>query len=196
LIVPALAELAVATQPLRLIGAKKWRELAGAVGHATLVGLSTLAGVVIYLGINAKVSGNPLQFTIYQKEHWYQGVGFLPDTLRYIGENALNERFNSIGMAIWIPELVLFVLGVVLLVYGFRRQRLAMSLYLLVYIGCVYSATWLLSAGRYLACAVPVFMIAGEWLAKRERQKMAVYWLSGALFMVYMIAYLLGRQVM
>lgn len=196
LFLPALAEVAVSAHPLRLMKTKQWTAILRTAVRALLLGCSTLAGIGVYLAINARVSGNPLQFTVYQREHWFQGLGFLPDTLHYIWENAVNERFNSIGMAIWIPELVLFAVGVLLLLYGIRRQRISVSLYLGAYLVCIYSATWLLSAGRYLSCAVPLFMIAGEWLAKRGKWRLAVYWLSGALFIIYLTAYITGKQVM
>ncbi len=190
LILPALAEIYTAYKPIK---AKRLREI---IAGASMVSIGTLVSIWIYLGINARVSGNPFQFSIYQKEHWSQGFGFLPQTIKYIWENAVATRFQSISMALWIPELLLFGLGITALVYGIKRQRISVSIYFAGYLICVYSATWLLSAGRYMACAVPLFMIGGEWLAAHPKCKLPVQWLSISLMTIYMIAYYLWKQVM
>lgn len=196
LLLPALAEVWMAYRPLGLFKEKRWRETGKPLGFAAVLGAGAMAGVGVYLGINEAVSGNPFQFVIYQREHWHQGLGFLPHTLQYIGEYAVTDRFRSMGMAIWLPELVLFGVSLLLLGYGIKKLRRSASLYLIGYLTVVYSATWLLSAGRYLACGVPLFMIAGEWLTRHPRWKTAVYWLSASLFMMYLIAFYLWKQVM
>ncbi len=196
LILPALAEIFAAYKPIKMMREKCYGQLRKGLAGAAAVSIGTMVSIWIYLGINIKVSGNPFQFSIYQKEHWNQGFGFLPQTVKYIWENAVATRYQSISMSLWIPELILFGGGILSLLYGIKKQRISVSIYYAAYLICVYSATWLLSAGRYMACAVPMFMIAGEWLTEHPKWKLPVFWICTSLFTVYMSAYYLWKQVM
>ena len=53
------------------------------------------------------------------------------------------------------PELILFVIAIVLLAYGLTRHPLKYTAFLLVYTLVNYSVTFLISGGRYMSCAFP-----------------------------------------
>lgn len=121
-------------------------------------GLIYFASVLIYLylGLNYWVTGNAFQFTVYQKNHWYHTTTWftncVAEIMRYISGQVSNTT-----LLIWYPELILFVVAAALLLYSLRTQPLKYSAYLLVYTLINYSVTFLISGGRYMLNALPLF---------------------------------------
>ena len=72
--------------------------------------------------------------------------------MRYI-----SGQFSDTTLLIWYPELILFVVAAALLLYSLRTQPLKYSAYLLVYTLINYSVTFLISGGRYMLNALPLF---------------------------------------
>ncbi len=155
------------------------------------------AGTLIYLGINYYVEGDPFRFMYYQKNHWGNALCLMPRTLGYIFSYVKNEWFSSASMAIWIPELLLFILLAVCIVYGFiKKTRLTYMVYLIAFFVLTYSSTWLISAGRYTLSALPLFMIGGQWMGEHEREGKPVYFIFAVLFTIYWIGNFMWKQVM
>ena len=69
-------------------------------------------------------------------------------------------------------------------------------LYGYVYLVLNYSLSWLLSAGRYLSCALPFFLFAAALTARRPRLFALVACASGVLFVAALSVYLTGGQIM
>lgn len=156
-----------------------------------------LLGFAVYLGINWYVEGDPFRFLYYQKAHWYNG--FLPiwETVAYVAENALAQGYTSAGMSIWVPELALFFVWLAWLVYGiYRKLRPTYLAYLAVLFLITFSSSWLISGGRYTLCALPGFMLTGEWAGRHERWKLPFAAASAMFMALYLAGYMLGRQVM
>lgn len=159
--------------------------------------LLTPIGNLIYFYINYKVEGNPFQFTIYQSEHWYHDTTYFTNALDEIGEKITNaDTTNSAIMSIWLPELLLFVLVVVLLIYGLKRHPLKYTAYLLVYTLICYSVTFLISGGRYMSCAFPLFIIAGEILDRHPKVYQWIVALSAMAMGMYLTGYFAWKQIM
>ena len=153
------------------------------------------AGSLVYLGLNAAVTGDPFAFTVMQ-EHWSQGFCWISDTLWYVLENARSYPTVSIRYEIWIPTLAMFPLFFALLCYAWKRFRSMYTLYAFVYLVLNYSLSWLLSAGRYLSCALPFFLFAAALTEKRPWLTALLAGGMGAGFLINLALYLTGGQIM
>ena len=125
-------------------------------------------GFGAYLLLNWKVSGNPFQFLIYQREHWSQTMGSVGGTLKYTIVNAFHYDSAAARQGIWIPQLVAIVAAFSLLGAAWRRVHPADGAYALVYLWISFSPTWLLSGPRYwmaMYALYPVLalMAPGRW---------------------------------
>ena len=59
-----------------------------------------------------------------------------------------------------------------------------------------YSLSWLLSAGRYLSCALPFFLFAAALTEKRPWLTALLAGGMGAGFLINLTVYLTGGQIM
>lgn len=179
---PALIELGRNARP-------QARPLAYALKRLPLIGMPLL-GAGAYLLLNWRVDGDPLAFAVHQR-HWYQGGMAVPWVLEYIWQY-MWEYFNQpISWAVWLPELVLFgAFFAVLMLAGLRREVPASILgYGVAYLLVNYSLSWLLSAGRYLSCGVPLFMLEAYLVKDRPALRGCLLAVQGALLGVYLFAY-------
>lgn len=190
-------ELIYFKRGIKLIREKKWKSIMRRIVYPGCICATMLLGVVVYLIINYEVEGDPFRFMYYQRNHWGNGLCFMWETVGYIKDYVLGGWYTSIGMSLWVPELVLFVVYVVMIIYGFRRKLRPMYMaYLIVFFLLTYSSTWLISAGRYTVNALPVFMLAGEWLERHKKWKGPVMVFSAMLMAVYMVGYYGWKQIM
>ena len=176
---------------------KDWRAILKKILLPGLLCASMLFGLGIYFYINWRVEGDPLRFLYYQRTHWCNG--FLPiwKTISDVVKNAYTGRYSSVGMSIWIPELVLFFVWIGWLAYGIRRRLRPMYLlYMTALFFITFSSNWLISGGRYTLCALPGFMLAGEWMDRHERWKVPAVAVSAMLMALYLVGYMTGKQVM
>lgn len=154
-------------------------------------------GNLIYFYLNYKVEGNPFKFQEYQKNHWnhevtsfYKGFG---DVWKYFKDAGTT---NSMKMSIWMPEVIIVILVIVVLFYALKTQPLKYTAYLWVYTMVCYGVTFLISGGRYMLCALPIFIIAGDFFEQHERLYRLAVILSTAFMAVYMAGYFNGKQIM
>lgn len=192
-----LVELFYFKRGIRLIREKKWKSFLKRVIYPGCVVATMLFGLVVYLLINYAVEGDLFRFMYYQKNHWGNGLCPIWETIKYITQNAVSGWSSSVGMSLWVPELLLFAGYLIAIVYGSIRKLRPMYLaYLVVFFLLTYSSTWLISAGRYTLSALPVFMLAGDWLSKHEKRKIPVMILSAMLMVIYMTGYYSWKQIM
>ena len=146
-------------------------------------------GNLVYLWINYRVEGDPFRFVFYQKDHWHLGPTFFTNTIREISSYLFRpETSVSLKACIWLPEFLLFFLTFAALYYGRKRHPLKYTAFLYVYTMINYSVTWLVSGGRYMLCALPLFVILGELVSRHKK----VYpWLIAG-FSILMAIYLGG----
>lgn len=154
-------------------------------------------GNLIYFYLNYKVEGDPFKFQEYQKEHWYHEVttfnkGF-GDVWKYFTDAGTS---NSMKISVWLPEVLIVVLVIVLLFYAAKRYPLKYTAYLWVYTMVCYGVTFLISGGRYMLCALPIFIIAGDFFDRHEKMYKLVVILSTVFMAVYMTGYFNGKQIM
>ena len=172
LIGAACAEAFCQAKPLVEHGEKR-RKAFFELGRRLPLLLAPFLGSFVYFGLNAYVTGNPFAFAKMQ-EHWSQGFQWFPEVLTYLGRNALTWDNVLTRWEMWIPELILFPLFALLLWRSWRKHRSMFTLYAFVYFILNYCLSWLLSAGRYLSCAVPCFFFAADELEECP-------WLTGLL---------------
>jgi hypothetical protein len=126
-------------------------------------------GTFLYLLINRQVTGEWFRFMVYQKEHWHQRFGFFADNLRghYLNIFSMSGK-NAVG--IWGPQLIMFFLCMVLLIYSTNKLRTSYILFSFAYILVSYSPTWLLSGPRYITGMFSLYLMLGilgrrvQWL--------------------------------
>lgn len=194
LIGAACAEIVSAERPLAKRGRERRKAILRIVGKLPILAAPAL-GSLVYLGLNAYVTGDPFAFAQMQK-HWSQGFMWFPRVLAYLGRNAFTWHTVTTRWEMWIPELLLFPLFALLLWKSWKRHRSMFTLYALVYFILNYCLSWLLSAGRYLSCAVPFFFFAADLLEGRPRTTAALVVFMALLQCLFCYRYLCWGQVM
>ncbi|MBC5732628.1 glycosyltransferase family 39 protein [Lawsonibacter hominis] len=157
--------------------------------------LLPLLGTLVYLGLNWSVTGTPFGFTEMQK-HWSQGFCWISETLWYVLQNAVSYYDETIRLQLWVPTLVLFPVFFGVLLAVNRRCRSMYTLYAFATLVLDYSLSWLLSAGRYLSCAVPFFLFAAVLTQRHRGASIALAAGGAVLFAVTLLGYLAGGQIM
>ncbi len=94
---------------------------------------------------------------------------WFPKVLAYLVKNAFTWHNVVTRWEMWIPELVLFPVFALLLWKSCKKHQSMFTLYAFVYFILNYCLSWLLSAGRYLSCAVPCFFFAADELEEKPR---------------------------
>ncbi|NBJ93402.1 glycosyltransferase family 39 protein [Parablautia muri] len=192
-----LVELLYAEKGFSLLRDKRWKDFFGKVIWPGCICALMLGGFWIYLLINYLVEGDFLKFMYYQKNHWGNALCPIWKTIGYIKDNALGGWYTSTGMSLWVPELFLFAVYLIAIVYGVCKKLRPMYLvYLITFFMLTYSSTWLISAGRYTLSALPIFMLAGEGVEKKEKWKIPVVTASAMAMMLYMTGYYSWKQIM
>lgn len=191
------AEILYAEHFLTKLKERDWKAILKKIILPGLLCATMLLGLGVYLYINWRVEGDPFRFLYYQRTHWYNG--FLPvwETISYVAKNAFAERYTSVGLSIWIPEFVLFFVWIGWIVCGIcRKLRPMYLLYLTALFLVTFSSSWLISGGRYTLCALPGFMLTGEWISRHERWKVPAVAVSEMLMTLYLTGYMTRQQVM
>jgi len=194
LIGAAVAELCNEEKPLAPRGEAGRRSL-WAVGKCLPLLCVPVLGSLAYFGLNAYVTGDPFAFTVMQ-EHWSQGFMWFPRVLAYLARNAFTWHNVTTRWEMWVPELVLFPIFAVLLWKTWKKHRSMFTLYGFVYFILNYCLSWLLSAGRYLSCALPCFLFAADELEGRPKTAAVLCGAMMVLQCVFLYRYLCWGQVM
>lgn len=194
LIGAAFAELFCEVKPLEWHGEERRRALVKMAKQLPLIVMPVL-GSLCYLALNSYIAGDPFAFTEMQ-QHWSQGFQWFPGVLAYLLKHALTWPRVIVRWEMWIPELVLFPVFVFLLLRSWKKHRSMFVLYGAVYFILNYCLSWLLSAGRYLACAVPFFLFGAEELEGRPKATALVVGAMVVLQGWFCCRYLCWGQVM
>ena len=188
-------EFFVTYQPIECLRKKRFADFIQALLKKGSFLLLTMAGCLVYLGINKSVEGDWFRFRVYQKEHWYHTTTFVADSIDEIiyyitNADILMKRY------VWVPELVIFIAAMLLLLYSLRRHPLRYSAFLFVYTIVNYSVTFLISGGRYMACALTAFLFLAEWTTGRKTLYYIILFLFICLIGVYFHGFMSGQQVL
>ena len=186
LIVPLLWELVHDTVQRRRVSIRQ------------VVGLLLVPlGFAAYCCINRRVSGNPFQFLIYQREHWNQRTGLFFSTAAYQTDyllRCLRSGNWRDALGLWLPNLIACFSALILLAKAAPRLRASQTAWFLAYYIIAVGATWLLSAPRYLLVLLPVPLALAQCVQKRTAN-IALTALSALAALGYLIAFALRWQV-
>lgn len=190
----AVAELFCEAKPLAINGEE--RKIAFLrMGKKLPLLMAPILGSLVYFGLNYHVTGDPFAFTVMQR-HWSQGFQWFPEVLSYLAKNAFTWPNISTRWEMWIPELILFPVFALLLWKSWKKHRSMFTLYGFVYFILNYCLSWLLSAGRYLSCAIPCFFFAADELEGKPRLTAVLLIFMSALQCFFCYRYLCWGQVM
>lgn len=190
-----MVEFFITYRPVEMIRQKRFKMFVQMFFTKGIWLFLTLIGNLIYLGINQAVEGDPFRFQYYQREHWFHSTTYVSNCL---GEIISYVKMGDPDMrlAIWLPELVLFVLAMGCILYALRRHPLRYSAFLIVYTIVNYSITFLISGARYMLLALPMFIILAECTKKHKWLYSLFLMVSLCLLGVYFRLYMAGGQVM
>lgn len=194
LIGAAVAELGSELRPLARTGLAR-RQAFGVLGRKLPLLCAPALGSLVYLALNFFVAGDAFAFTRMQ-EHWSQGFQWFSEVLVYLARNAMTWPKLSTRWEMWIPELVLFPVFALLLWKSWKKHRSMLTLYGFVYFILSYCLSWLLSAGRYLSCAVPCFLFAADELEDKPGRTAVLLAGMAVLQAIFLYRYLCWGQVM
>lgn len=153
-------------------------------------------GFVAYLGVNVLVAGNPFQFTVYQREHWGQQLGWFFNTAAYQTREAIsNWHFDpETFVGLWGANLASIFGSLMVMILAVKRLRLSHTAWFIVYFVVAIGATWLLSAPRYMCAFLPL-PLAVAALTRRESVQTVVEPCCIALGLMYFYAFVMRWQV-
>lgn len=194
LIGAAAAELFCEVKPLATDGRERKTAFLE-IGKKLPLLMAPVLGSLVYFGLNCYVTGDPFAFTRMQ-QHWSQGFQWFPSVLAYLAKNAFTWPNVSTRWDMWIPELVLFPVFGLLLWKTWKKHRSMFTLYGFVYFILNYCLSWLLSAGRYLSCALPCFFFAADELEDRPKFTAVLLAIMALLQCFFCYRYLCWGQVM
>lgn len=141
-------------------------------------------GFLAYLWLNWRLFGNPTQFLVFQREHWFQRFGSIGNTLRYSLYNSVFYDDHLYQLGVWRPQVALLIAVPLLILWRRKRERPGDTAYALVYQYVAFAPTWLLSGARYASCCYALYpMLAG---IPRKRRDFAVLLGAGIALLIYM----------
>ena len=154
-------------------------------------------GFAAYCYINWRVSGNPFQFLIYQREHWNQRTGLFFSTAAYQTDYFLRSLTSGSwrdALGLWLPNLIACFAALGLLAAAAPKLRASQTAWFLAYYIVAVGATWLLSAPRYLLVLLPVPLALAQCTRARTAGHVLTA-LSALCSLGYLIAFALRWQV-
>lgn len=154
-------------------------------------------GLLIYFLINYHITGDPFKFLEYQSVVWGNEGQYFGKTVSDVWNRAFtNELTGVTRFTAGIAALAFFVMAVVLMIYGIRRIHNRYILFLVFYVIMCYTHGWLISSGRYMSVAFPMFLILGEFSEKHENIGTILLIISSMLFGVILYAFLTWKQIL
>ncbi len=154
-----------------------------------------LLGTGIYLFCNYKTTGDWFKFLEYQKMFWHHEAAYFGKGISLMENRVTDERGFQL-FAIWLPQLISVIFGVAALVYGLRKTRSMYSSFLVATIMLSTGTDWVLSAARYMTCAIPAFIILADFGERHEWAEHLITATMAIAFGVFFVAYFLTRQIL
>lgn len=185
-----------AYKPFTLLKGKEYKTLCKHIFSKLSPVLIMPVGTLIYLYQNYAVTGDAFKFLEYQERVWGQHAQYFGQTVADNFRNLTTTLWSETqSVCIWLPQFVLFFLCTATLVYGLRRHRSGYILFLVLYLIMNYTPSLLLSGGRYMCVAFPMFIILGEFFETHPKLWEGAIITSSLLFTLYMGTYLDYGQV-
>lgn len=196
LLIPAGIEWLLHYQPIGMLVKRKYKEFTRSL-LILLPICSGLLGLITYLMINNQVAGNPFKFLELQESVWHHHYEYVGKAITTIFHYAFGGRYDAKMVAVlWIPQAAIATLALALLVYAANKHKPQEIFYLAAYTIVSFSASFILSGGRYMSVAIPMFLILAKWFDSKPRLHLAWVILSSMLLALYTAGYVLGYQIM
>lgn len=154
-------------------------------------------GLLAYLYINYDVTGNAFQYSIYQREHWFQKLYLFFDTARYQMEYAVRtllEGDSRSFLGLWLPNLVAIFSSLIVMYMAAKKLNPTYTAYFIVYFAFVVGPTWLLSAPRYFIVAFPLAFAAAA-ITEEKSKDTALTIISVAGGLLYLALFVMGYPI-
>lgn len=184
-------------KPFLMVKANQRKELVKIIFTKAIWIPSMLLGTCVYFYINYRVTSNPFKFLEYQSEIWAQRAQYFGITVSEIWDRAFGREVSGVmKVSVWMPSILLFILAVVLLLYGMRRIDNKYIAFLSAYVIMNYTPSWLMSSGRYMSVAFPMFLIMAVFSDKYQEADKWIVVISAVLFGIYMTGFLTWKYIM
>lgn len=170
----AFVEYFFSDRPIQKIREHKGKSVCRDIFRKILPSSLMLLGTGLYLAMNYAVDGNPFQFSLYQKEHWFQHFTPLPQCITIILQEIGRNGGDPTLVNIWLPDLVVFLFSLAVILAAVRLLDPAWSAYFLICILLNFSISWPLSCGRYMSTAFPLFLTLSIMTEKKPFLKYSV----------------------
>ncbi|MBR5157403.1 MAG: glycosyltransferase family 39 protein [Clostridia bacterium] len=154
-------------------------------------------GTLIYLYINYDISGDPFYFLSLEKQFWHQTSQPFCKTIGTFWDIITTGKYKPATLlASFVPGFIVLICSYVTLMYGAKKHKTMYIAWLAVSIIVNSSMSWPLSFCRYMATAVPLYMILADECEKHEKLKLGIFISWSILFGMYFTGYLIGKQIM
>lgn len=154
-----------------------------------------LLGTGIYLFCNYRTTGEWFKFLEYQKTIWHHEAAYFGTGISLMENRVISERGFQL-FALWLPQLISVIFTVATFLYGLRKTCNMYSVFLVATIILNTGFDWVISAARYMTCAIPAFIILADF---GERHKWAEHLITATMaiaFGVFYVAYFMSRQIL
>ncbi|MDO5520074.1 MAG: glycosyltransferase family 39 protein [bacterium] len=196
LIIPAGIEWLDVYKPIKKLMERKKSEFFRSLLVLIPV-LFTAVGTLIYLFLNYLVAGNCFKFLELQENVWGHHYEYVGKAVTTIFNYLCSDHYTAnMKAALWLPQAAIVVLTIGLLIYAANKHKPQYILYLTAYTIISFSASFILSGGRYMSVAIPLFIILAKLLDKHERSHRAFVAINLLLMALYTAGYVFGKQIM
>ncbi|MCL1987215.1 MAG: glycosyltransferase family 39 protein [Firmicutes bacterium] len=217
LLVVALVEIITHYKIFDLIRNKNWKNFSEILLKKVSLVFTMLIGAGIYLAINWYISGNPLQFLDYQRNHWSQQAQYFGTTISAQFTHLYNFNDNF-ALVTFVGNLAAFFIALWAIFYATtvkipknsekleekaetaevaEPQKIpAMYIaYALGYTFVSFSPTWLLSGIRYMLVAVPIFIFLGIFADRKPIAGIIMFVVSASGLIWLLNRFMLGWSI-
>jgi len=130
------------------------------VGKLTILFLGSVisvSGFIVYLLINYVLWGNIFQFTIFQKQNWYED--FAPFGQGLVNTyQSLSWRQGLEKLTLGYAQIAAFFFALVISIYVLMKIRLSYGLFMLVNLFFYYSMSYWICMPRYILTLFPMYI--------------------------------------
>lgn len=154
-----------------------------------------LLGTGIYLFCNYKTTGEWFKFLEYQKTVWHHSAAYFGTGISLMEDYVAQDRGFTL-FSLWLPQLLSVIFTVAMLIYGLRKTRNMYTVFLLVTIILNTGFDWVISAARYMTCAVPAFIILSDFSERHKWTEPLITTTTAIAFGVFFVGYFMSRQIL
>ena len=119
-------------------------------------------GSFVYLLINYLNTGDWFYFMKLQQNVWGHSFVNVGKAMQIIADVIGTSSEKNVIISVYVPHIIMFFGVMYLIVYCLRRHKDSLAVFLIIYTVISFSTDFLVSGGRYLSIAIPLFVLLGE----------------------------------